>query len=248
MAAAKSPVGPRELSRRDRRIRSYVGQQIAEQRGEAGISAAALAAAAHVDQAHLWRIERGLAHASLEVLDRIAACLGAELSVRLFPSGGPRVRDRFQAPIVEAIIRLLDSGHTAFPELPVPRARGFVDLAIRLAAEGFGVASEIHSEVRAMDTVQRRLREKSLGLAELGTVGREVSMLLVVRSTRRTREVARLFGATLGATFPARSEDAYDALFTPDGAWPGPAILWARLENGHVELLRQPPRGVRVGR
>jgi len=63
-----------------------------------------------------------------------------------------------------------------------------------------------------------------------------------------TREIARRFEATLRAAYPARSADAFDALTTADRPWPGPAILWARLEKGRPAILRLPPRGVAVGR
>jgi len=248
MAEARCPIGTRELARRQRRVRDHVGQQIAELRVEAGISQATLAAAAQIDQAHLSRIERGRARPSVEVLVAIGAGLGADLGMRLFPGTGPRIRDRFQAPMIEALIRILDPRWTAVPELRVPKARGFVDVALGMRGENAGVACEAHSELRAIDEIQRRLREKSLAVAELGVVGVEVSMLLLVRSTNRTRDIVRLYEATLAATFPARSRDAFAALTDGATAWPGPAILWATVEAGVAEILDRPPRGVRLGR
>lgn len=247
MAVPKCPIGVRELVRRQQRLRFRIGEQITELRTEAGISQATLARAVGIDAGHLSRIEHGRAHGSLEVLGRIAAGLGAEVGVRLFPAAGPRLRDRFQAPMIEALIRRLHSRWIASPELPVPRARGFIDLAIGLRGGSMGVACEGHSELRAIDVIVRRLREKALALADIGTVGPEVSTLLLVRSTEQTRNVVRLYAATLSAAFPARSEDAIAALTSPDRPWPGPALVWVRLEGGHAELLSRPPRGVTVG-
>lgn len=238
----------RELARRQRRLRDLVGDQIAETRLEAGVSQAALAAAAQIDPGHLSRLERGLSKPSLEVLVAIAAALGADLGVRLFPGTGPRLRDRFQAPMIEALIRALHARWVAVPELPVPRARGFVDLGLGLRGVGMGVACEAHSELRAIEKIQRRLHEKALAVAELGTFGPDVSTMLFVRSTERTRDIARLYEATLAAAFPARSKDAYAALTGATLPWPGPTILWVRLEEGRAEILPNPPRGVHVGR
>lgn len=248
MAHPKCPIGARELRRRERRLHAHIGQQITELRTEAGVSQAALAAAAGIDQGHLSRIERGAAHPSLEVLDRTAAALGAELGVRLFPAAGPRIRDRFQAPMIEALIRRLDPRWIASPELPVPRARGFIDLVIGIRGGSMGVACEAQSELRAIDLIVRRLREKAMALADLGTVGPNVSTLLLVRDTRRSRDVARLYGATLATAFSARTQEAIEALTGADRPWPGSTLIWVRVEGGRADLLPGPPRGVTIGR
>jgi transcriptional regulator with XRE-family HTH domain len=241
------PIGRRELQRRQHRTRASIGAQILEQRLDAHLTQAALAAAARIDQAHLSRIERGTASASLDVLHPIAACLGADLGLRLFPGAGPRLRDRFQAPIVDALVRDLHPRWHAAPEAPARQARGVIDLALSLRGGDLGIACECHSEIRALDTVIRRLREKEAALGELDGFGSRTSSVLILRSTEQTRAVARLFEATLAAAFPAKTRDALLAL-RGTGAWPGPAIIWARLEGGRAEILDHPPRGVRVGR
>src|SRR5690348_770578 len=129
---ATCPVGPRELARRQRRLREHLGEQIRSLRLEAGITQVALAEACGIHPAHLSRVERGLAQPSLELLVAIGACLGADLGVRYFSGSGTRLKDRFQAPIVEALIQLLHKRWVRHPELAVPKARGFVDLALGL--------------------------------------------------------------------------------------------------------------------
>lgn len=243
----RCPIGSRELARRRRLLHSNIGAQIRELRVEAGITQRDLAAAVGIHPSHLSRIERGLAQASLDTLVAIGACLGADLGVRLFPGSGPRLRDRFQAPIIEALIRILHPRWLRIPELAVPKARGFVDLALGRSDDA-GVACEAHSEVRALEEILRRLREKALAVAELGVVGSEVSTLLVLRSTVRTRATARLFEATLNAAFPGRVADAMAALRDADVPWPGPTLLWAEVSAGRAVILEQPPKGVRVGR
>src|SRR5256885_1281030 len=129
-------VGRREINRRQAKLRTAIGRQIGELREEAAVSGRALAAAAGIDPGHLSRIERGLAVASLDVLVSLAACLGADLGVRLFPTAGPRLRDRLQAPMIEALLRRLHRGWPAAPELPVVHARGVIDVALSLRAGG----------------------------------------------------------------------------------------------------------------
>lgn len=247
MAQPRLPIGIRELERRRRRARELVGGQIRDLREESGITQAALAAAAWIDQAHLSRIERITVQPSLDVLVAIAAALGADLGIRLFPGAGPRIRDRLQAPMVESLVRALHPGWRPIPELAVPKARGFVDLAIGLRDGTAGVACEVHSELRAIDTIQRRVVEKAAALAEIGVVGPRVSPLLLIRSTAATRSIVRTYEATLAASFPASIDATFRALRDVSAPWPGPAILWARLERGRAEILERPLRGIRLG-
>jgi hypothetical protein len=73
------------------------------------------------------------------------------------------------------------------------------------------------------------------------------SRLLVLRSTTATRQLARDFEATLRAAYPARTADVLAALRNR-ADWPGPGIVWIRIEGDRVEVLDGPPRGVPLGR
>jgi transcriptional regulator with XRE-family HTH domain len=242
-----SPVGPRELTRRSRELRRRIGQQIVDLRTEANLTQAQLARCAGIDQAHLWRIEAGSINGSLEVLVAISACLGCDLSVRLYPGSGPRLHDRFQAPMIEGLLRMVGPGWLPRPECPVPGARGVIDLVLTRATDHLTIACECHSELRRLELVIRRAAEKTDALrAQLGAPGM-VSSLLLLRSTVATRAIARTYQATLGAAFPGRCTDAMAAL-RGDGVWPGPAIVWASVEGGRAEIVDGPPRGVRLGR
>lgn len=214
---------------------------------EAGISQRQLARCAGVAPSYLWRIEAGEAQPSLEVLTVLGACLGADLGVRYFPGSGPRLRDRFQAPIIEALLRVRHPSWNGSPEVPVPAARGVIDLVLARVGDHCTVACECHSELRRLELVIRRAAEKALALAPRFEGGPPASSLLLLRSTEATRAIARTFEATLSAAFPGRAADAYAALTSPAAPWPGNSILWARLDSGRAELLDRPPRGIRVG-
>jgi transcriptional regulator with XRE-family HTH domain len=239
--------GPRELARRARALRSSIGRQIQEQREEAVVTRAQLADAARIDPAYLWKIETGRAHPSLEVLVALAGNLGSDLGVRLFPTAAPRLHDRFQAPMVDELIRRVERRWVPQPEVPVPAAHGVIDLVLREYGHGTVLACECHSELRRLEVVLRRLAEKESALRDLSGSDRETSSLLILRSTRATRRLANLYQATLAAAFPARAADAVAAL-TGDASWPGPAIVWMELEDSRARLLDGPPRSVRLGR
>ena len=100
-------------------------------RADAGRSQAIIAEAAGVSRSHLSRIEAGNAEPSIEVLLAIAAALGCDLSVRLFPNTGPRIRDRLQVAMTEALLALLHPRWQPHPEVPVYRpVRGVIDLVL----------------------------------------------------------------------------------------------------------------------
>ena len=59
----------------------------------------------------------------------------------------------------------------------------------------------------------------------------DISRLLVVRRTRRNRAVADDARRQLREAYPGDPRDALESL-TGTTAWPGPAMVWARLDTG----------------
>ncbi len=72
-----------------------------------GLSARAVSGAAGYHHSHLPRIETGERDGSLDALAALAAAMGHEVSVRLFPTDGPRVRDHLQVRMIEALLASL---------------------------------------------------------------------------------------------------------------------------------------------
>lgn len=193
-----------------------------------------------------------MVNASLEALIAIATALGADVSVRFYPGTGPRLTDRHQARMLEAILRSLSPDWRPHVEVPVSRpARGVIDAVLERADTRLLVATEVYSELRRLEQQVRWSADKanSLGSSDLVGQGPEpvVSRLLVLRSTAANRELARQFEATLGAAYPAASAQVVASL-RAGVEWPGPGIAWVRIEGDRVELLDGPPRGVTLGR
>jgi len=154
--------------------------------------------------------------------------------------------------MIETLLRSLSKDWRAHVEVPVSRpARGVIDTVLERPAERLLVATEAYSELRRLEQQIRWTADKagSLGSSELVGAGEKprVSRLLVLRSTEATRELARQFEATLGAAYPARARDVIASLRS-GAAWPGPGLIWIRIEGDRVELLDGPPRGVTLGR
>jgi transcriptional regulator with XRE-family HTH domain len=244
----------RETARRMRRLGLQNGEEIRRLRLDAGVSLAQLSEVVGVHKSHVARIESSQVQPSLAVLTAIGVALGADLSVRFYPGSGPRLHDRFQAPMVEALIRALDPRWSPALEVPITQpSRGVIDLVLTDRASPVIIASEVQSELRRLEQQIRWSNEKAVGLAERLANERpaslaSVSRLLILRSTLTTRELARRYRSTLAAAYPAGTEEVVQALTTPSVRWPGAGIVWMRIERGNVTLLRHPPRGVDLGR
>ncbi len=227
-------------------IRYQMAEDIVRMREDAGASQRQVAAACGISQGYLSRIEEHKAEPTLEIYARIAAALGADLACRLYPNTGSPIRDRHQSAIAVALLRLAHVRWGPWPEVGVWRpARGSIDLVFHDAAEHLAIATEIESELRRLEQLLRRSRDKASSLpsaavwpyrdGETATISR----LLVVRATRHNRDVVREFGALIAASYPG-SPDAALAALTGTGPWPGAAMLWAHSTPDGYRITASP--------
>jgi transcriptional regulator with XRE-family HTH domain len=246
---------PRLVARRTTDLYRAIGTEITRQRIDAGLSIAALAREAGLDRGHLWRIEHGEAEPTLAALVKVGEALGADLAVRLYPNTGPKIRDRHQAAIIEALLGILHSRWTSTDEVKVRRpARGWIDLALHDRIEGVLVATEVESLLRRLEQLIRWHQDKvdALPSSDLWRFAAThepptVSRLLVIRSTATNREIVRQHDRLLGAAYPASTIEARAAL-TGTAAWSGHAIVWADVRGGTARILEGPPRRVALRR
>ncbi len=244
--------------RRRRRMRTVwvkgsIGTDLRRLREDAGLTQVAVARAVGISPAHICGIEKGVSEASTDVLVGIADVLGADLSIRAYPNTGPRIHDRIQSQIVEHLLGTVRPRWRTFIEVPVTRpARGYIDVVLADQLDPLCVATEVSSEIRRLEQHFRWAQDKASSLpsaALWSTVapGAAVSRLLVLRSTKTTRDLAQRFPQTFEALYPASTRDVFAAV-CGDGPWPGPGVLWVRVEGDVVTLLDRPPRGVSFGR
>jgi transcriptional regulator with XRE-family HTH domain len=246
---------PRIIARRVANLRRAIGAEVARLRQDAGLTVAALAREAGIDPGYAWRVEHGQVEPSLTTLAALGDALGADLAVRLYPNTGPRIHDRHQAAITQAILAIAHPRWTPTDEVKVVHpVRGWVDLALHDQARNHIVATEVESVLRRLEQLLRWHQDKVAALpsSELwpfasATGTPTVSRLLVVRSTTTNREVARQYEALMRAAYPTRTVDVREAL-TGTKAWPGHGILWADVRGGMATILHGPPRGVGLGR
>lgn len=218
----------------------------------------AVATAAHIDQGYLSQVEAGRREPSFAVLLALGDVLGADLAVRLYPNTGPRIRDRIQAAMVEALLVELHPRWKRLLEVAVHRpSRGYIDTVLASPIDRLVVAVEAQSELRRVEQQIRWAMEKAEALpsaAEWRMLAPPdehqpaISRLLVIRSTRAMRQLARTYEVTLRTAYPARSWDVHQALTTGAAPWPGAGIIWAAVDGGRARILARPPREVSLGR
>lgn len=245
-----------EADRREHELRRAIAEELRRLIEDAGINQAAVARASHLSEAQVSRILAAKESPSLHSLAAIGVGLDARLRFLLDPVTGPRIRDRLQARIGEALLRLAHRRWKRFIEVIVHRPRGMIDVVFHDPPAGDVVAAEIASRINRFEQLQRWANEKAAGLltssalplVEMSEVRPRVSRLLILRSTAATRSLANELEESFRTAYPARCEDAYLSLPTADCPWPGSAVIWATVEGTSVEIMRQPPRGVRAGR
>jgi transcriptional regulator with XRE-family HTH domain len=222
------------------RARSRLVEDLERLMSDAGIGVTALARAATVQHGYLSEILAGKAMPTLATYAKLAVPLGADLSTRLYPNTGPSIRDRHQARILEALLKVLNPRWQASTEVGVRQpARGWIDLVLHDARQGVIVAVEIESDIRRIEQQVRwaQMKAQSLSSWDRWPAGDAptVSQLLIVRRTRATRQAALEFAAQLAVAYPAHPEDAVSAI-TGTGAWPGPAMVWASVDSKSVRF------------
>jgi transcriptional regulator with XRE-family HTH domain len=242
----QTPLMGSQTERASRRLASRTHAAIARDLErlleDAGLSLRALGGASGVDSAFIGRILAGTTHPTIETYARLASALNADLSIRLYPNAGPHIRDRWQAPMLEEVLRVRGSRWDAYPEVLVTRpTRGWIDVVLHDRREGALVATELQSELRRLEQLVRWQATKAAalpsweGFDQLGRSPR-ISQLLIVRRTRATRAVAGEFARQLRAAFPAHPDDAVAAL-TGSAPWPGAALAWMVVDTKGARLV-----------
>jgi DNA-binding XRE family transcriptional regulator len=232
-----------EADRRSTALRRSLAADLMRLREDAGLTRAAIASAAGVDPSTISKVETGQFLPTLELYGRLAAALGADLHARPYPTTGAPIHDRHQVRMGELLLGTMHARWHASPEVAVRRpARGFVDVALFEPGSRTIVATELESLLRRVEQLLRWSAEKATSLPSSDpwpTWSRDgapsVSRLLVVRRTRSNREVALTARRLLRDAYPADPRDALESL-EGTAAWPGPALLWARLDTDPARL------------
>lgn len=144
--------------RRAERHLLEIGEAFLEQRVALGLSQAHVATAAGLDRYRYGRIERARLPATIVELDRLAAVLGLELSVRLYP-GGPAVRDAAHSSRLGGFLERVQAPLRHRVEVGLPSLDGrFEQRAWDAMLFGHGERTAIELEMRVRDAQAMRRR------------------------------------------------------------------------------------------
>lgn len=182
-----------------------VGDGLRQARRSLGLSIAAVAAAAGISAAEVSRIER--AHApwvTLVTLARLAAAVGLDLSVKLYP-GGPPIRDAPQISILADFAGELPPSLRWDTEVPLPISGDLRAWDGMIRGDGWRFGAEAESAPRDGQALVRRLQLKLRD-------GDVDGVLLLVRDTRQTRLFLETAAPAVAALLPYRTRAVLEPL------------------------------------
>jgi transcriptional regulator with XRE-family HTH domain len=171
-------------TRNGARLVRTCGTELREARLAAGLSQAFVASAASLSRAEVSRMERGAAPwLSVVCLSRIAAVLGLEASLRLFPRETP-LRDAGHARLISRLRRRVNSSLVWRTEVPLSRPGD--PRAWDVMINGTGWSLPVDAETRVTDG-QALARRTELKRRDSGF---DVVVLLIA-DTRHNRVAVR---------------------------------------------------------
>lgn len=183
------PARPRQQDRAIQRavaLRAETGHSLRAARLDRDVSLQAQARVTGISASQTSRIERGIAPSvTFDQVARLAAAVGLDLSVRLYPGGQP-LREAGHAALLGRLEALLHESLTMPREvpLPIPGDQRAFDAVIR----GHGWGEPVEAETRPHDgqALERRITLK------LRDAGFEHVILLLLDSAHNRRFVRSL--------------------------------------------------------
>lgn len=201
------------------------GQEVRDARRAAGLTQDQLASGAGISQPMISRIERGAFAPDLRAMARLARGVGQDLSVRLYPADGIRLRDSGQLGLADVIRAAAHTSWRVSLEMPVARPpdRRAADMVLASTAEV--VLVEIERGLRDLQAQLRAAQLKRVALAE--RLGRQVRLVIAIPDTPRSRQAVAPHSAILRSAMPMTSRAAWAAIRS-GASLHEDALLWVR--------------------
>jgi transcriptional regulator with XRE-family HTH domain len=183
----------------------YLGDGIRQARRSLGLSTTAVAAAVGISAAEVSRIERAVAPwVTVVTLARLAAAVGLELSMRLYP-GGPPIRDVPQLSMLDDFAADLAASLRWDTEVPLPISGDLRAWDGMVRGDGWRFGVEAESAPRDGQALVRRLQLKLRD-------GEVDGVILLVRDTRQTRLFLETAEQEIASLLPYRTRAVMEAL------------------------------------
>ena len=212
-----------------------IGLSIRALRRRRGWTQRELAQRCRLSGSTVSRIERGSAGAaSVDLLERLLAALGARLAMRVLWQGEEldRLLDRDHATIVDRVVRLLgSSGWNAIPEVTfhLRGERGSIDVLafhpIARALLTIEVKSVVPDVQATLAGIDRKARVAPLIARERDWPVLHLARLLVLPDDRTARRRVEALSATFDRALPARTAAVKRWIGAPQGPIAGVLFL-----------------------
>lgn len=202
-----------------------LARELVAARASSGLTQRQLARRAKVSQSFVSQVERAHKVPSLIVIRRLASATGHDLSIRLFPADGVRLRDSGQLRVAELIRGALHTAARVRLEVPVahPPDRRAADMVLQTTTEVVQVEIE-----RALMDFQAQLRGAQLKRAAMADqLGRAVQLVFAVPDTRRNRAAVDEHRLIVQSALPIPSRRIWAALRSGSSLG-GDGLLWVR--------------------
>lgn len=201
------------------------GREVRDARRAAGLTQSRLASRVGISQPMISRIERGACVPDLRAMARLARGLGHDLSVRLYPADGIRLRDSGQLELADVIRAAAHASWRVRLEVPVARPpdRRAADMVLDSTVEV--VLIEIERGLRDLQAQLRAAQLKRVALAE--RLGRDVRLVIAVPDTPAARRATAPHAAVLRSAMRMTSRAAWAAIRS-GASLHGDALLWVR--------------------
>jgi transcriptional regulator with XRE-family HTH domain len=187
---------------RSNALRHRLGSEFRIARISVGLTQRSAGFLAGVSQPFVSQVERGIRSPSLEVAHRLAAAIGHDLAVRLYPASGTRLRDSGQLALLEQITRQAALTWHARMEVPIADGdRRAADLILRgpaeiLHIEAEGGLADLQAQVRAAQLKRTALAAR---------LEMPVRLVVALPDRRSIREIVASHQALVSRTLPMSS-------------------------------------------
>jgi transcriptional regulator with XRE-family HTH domain len=185
-------------------------------RVDRGLTQQAVAGAVGISRSRESYIERGLVGSvSVAKWSELLAVVGLELSVQAFPTGQP-IRDAAHAALLERLHSRLHASLRWRTEIPMPILSDLRGWDAMIHGAGWRLAVEAETRPDDLQALERRI---ALKLRDSGIE----SVILLLKDSRRNRDVVRAYGDVLAERFSVPGRQALELLAA--GANPGGSSL-----------------------
>lgn len=235
----------RDAAERAAYLARRIGIALRDSRRALGLTQREVATRAGITQTHVSRIERGVEPATpLTTLAACAAAVGVQLAAFIEARPGaslPRDHEhlRRQALVIDTARA---GGWRGEPEARVTVPGGqprSVDVLLARDVARECAVTEIWDLMPDIGDAMRGLEAKVEAVRQRLDPEWRVTGLLVVRATRRNRELVHRFGALFRARYPASSTAWLRALTDPDAPMPaGSGFLWSTVAGDGLRPAR----------